>query len=383
MNSKKIIRKLSDIVNQIDDEILQEKYDDTKNIIEIVAKFIKTKKLMIYGGYALNQLLPKKYKFYKTYTINDYDCFSKNAKDDALELAKMLKNNGYKYIKVRRALHDNTYKVLVNFVQILDITQISPELYDNFLQIHYDDKTTSVYKYYKETYCIVPFILLMANLHFELARPTASHHRWEKIYLRSLFLPKLIKSTKVRKSCDYNVPDKIIRYVKKKKLLIVSSHALKYYDLCGIQDDTFMILTTDLENTKDDLIKLGNASVEYDDRYPTIIGENYTIKFLDNFKVKVIDVQHNCYSTIKRDGLMIGSIDTIMYFACCMWLINHISGNKQIGILQQIYNLEHDIYNKYSMVPDIRLSKQCYGVIYSLQDILKDKWKKKQTIQYF
>ena len=80
---------------------------------------------------------------------------------------------------------------------------------------------------------------------------------------------------------------------------------------------------------------------------------------------------------------MIGSIDTIMYFACCMWLINHISGNKQIGILQQIYNLEHDIYNKYSMVPDIRLSKQCYGVIYSLQDILKDKWKKKQTIQYF
>ncbi len=378
---------LSQIVNQIDDEQLEQKYKSTKDIIDIVAKFIKKKKLLIYGGYALNLLLPKKYKFYKMYTINDYDCFSKNAKEDALELAKILKKSGYEYIKVRKALHDNTYKVLVDFVQILDITQIPPDLYDKYLNIHYDEKKTYVYKYYKDSYSIVPFILLVANLHFELARPTASYYRWEKIYSRSLLLPKLMRKSRIdTKPCACNIPEKVIKYVKRKKIPIVSSHALKYHDLDGIFQcqDCFIVLSKDYENTKNDLIKLGGIFVEFDDRYKSFVGENYTVQFSDNFVIKIFDVQHNCFSTIKADdGLMIGSVDTVMYFICCIWILNHIDGKSKYSDLQQIYNLEHMIYNKYALHPEKRLSKTCYGITYSLKDMLKDKWKMKQTVQYF
>ena len=63
---------------------------DIKKIITILENFLKSKPLICYGGTAINNILPKQDQFYnKDLEIPDYDFYSKNALDDAIELANL------------------------------------------------------------------------------------------------------------------------------------------------------------------------------------------------------------------------------------------------------------------------------------------------------
>ena len=69
---------------------------DIKNIINIVEQFIIKKKLICYGGTAINNIISAEDQFYdKTLEIPDYDFFSDNAMEDAIELADIYYNHGY------------------------------------------------------------------------------------------------------------------------------------------------------------------------------------------------------------------------------------------------------------------------------------------------
>jgi hypothetical protein len=175
---------IQDIVESLNDEILQQNYENSKVLLETVGDFIadKKNKLQLYGGYAINLLLAPEHKIYKDNTINDFDCFSPNALKTANKLALHLQKKGFKYIKIRKAMHNNTYKVYVNFITVLDITQIDKDLFNNFQKMANEEKKTSIYKYYTDRYQLAPYVFLMSNLHFELSRPKASYFRWEKIY---------------------------------------------------------------------------------------------------------------------------------------------------------------------------------------------------------
>ena len=319
MSSKNIMN----IVNEIDYEILKKQYYDTKDIMKIVGGFIKKKKLLIYGGYALNLLLPKKDKFYKDFTINDYDCFSTDAKNDALELAEKLKKMNYEFIKVRKALHENTYKVYVNFIQIIDITQMSADIYDAFFKIHKDEIKTSIYKYYTEKYNIVPFVFLISNLHYELARPISSYYRWDKVYNRLLLIRDKINLSQVQKNInkiEFNIDNKILNYVKKKRLPIVNEWALQLHDvkLKHMTPHNYIIfLCKDINKIKNEISKQYNSKelhVSKDMNMANLIGDNLVFKIKDNIICQAINVGNDCLSITKKKRYIIGSVDKIMYF---------------------------------------------------------------------
>ena len=60
---------------------------EVKRIIGIVENFIRSNKLICYGGTAINNILPKQDQFYNTdIEIPDYDFFSWNALTNAKEL---------------------------------------------------------------------------------------------------------------------------------------------------------------------------------------------------------------------------------------------------------------------------------------------------------
>ena len=120
---------LEEIIKQIEVKKLKDLYINYVDILNIVSEYIVNKKLLLYGGLAINLLLPKKYQFYKEYTLNDFDCYSNNAYKDIMELSKILKERGVKYIKVRRAIHKETYRIYVNRKQIIDITNIRNSVY--------------------------------------------------------------------------------------------------------------------------------------------------------------------------------------------------------------------------------------------------------------
>ena len=85
---------------------------EVQKLIEIVEKFLRKKKTVCYGGTAINNILPTEDQFYdKNIEIPDYDFFSPNAMEDAVELANIYAKAGYKEIEAKSGVHKGTYKV--------------------------------------------------------------------------------------------------------------------------------------------------------------------------------------------------------------------------------------------------------------------------------
>ena len=103
---------------------------DLPNPFSVVVEFIKEKGLKLYGGQALHEHL-KKFKagFYKKYSpaFPDYDVFLLNSWEHAKELANRLYDMGFHFSEAKGSILNDeghqTYKVSVDMVYILDLTQ--------------------------------------------------------------------------------------------------------------------------------------------------------------------------------------------------------------------------------------------------------------------
>ena len=86
-----------------------------KEIISIVEDFLRDKKLICYGGTAINNILPAEDQFYdKSIEIPDYDFYSPDAVNDAKELADIYHKKGFDSVEAKAGVHFGTYKVFVN-----------------------------------------------------------------------------------------------------------------------------------------------------------------------------------------------------------------------------------------------------------------------------
>jgi len=150
-----------------------------KKIISIVEEFIADKKLVCYGGTAINNILPEDAQFYnKDIELPDYDFYSDNALDHAKELADIYYKAGYEDVEAKSGVHHGTYKVFVNFTGIADITQMEPAL---FKAITRDAIIKKGIRY------APPDFLRMA-MYLELSRPDGDVSRWEKVQKRLVLL---------------------------------------------------------------------------------------------------------------------------------------------------------------------------------------------------
>jgi hypothetical protein len=154
---------------------------EIKKMISIVEQFIRYKKSIVYGGTALNNILPEDDQFYnKELEIPDYDFYSPTALDDAKELADIFFENGFEDCEAKSGMHHGTYKVYVNFIPIADITYLAPEIY-NALRKEAIDKNGILY---------TPANFLRMSIYLELSRPAGDVERWNKVYDRLLLLNK-------------------------------------------------------------------------------------------------------------------------------------------------------------------------------------------------
>lgn len=155
--------------------------EEVQKIIRIVERFLRKKKLVCYGGTAINNILPANDQFYnKEIEIPDYDFFSANALDDAKELADIYLSEGYRDIEAKSGVHHGTYKVFVNFIPVADITFIPKELFKAIQQ-----KGIKI----NGIYYAPPDYLRMA-MYLELSRPKGDVSRWEKVLKRLTLLNK-------------------------------------------------------------------------------------------------------------------------------------------------------------------------------------------------
>lgn len=165
--------------------------EETQKIIKLIEKFLINKKLVCYGGTAINNILPESEQFYnKDIEFPDYDFFSPNALEDAKTLADIYYKEGFTDVEAKAGVHHGTYKVYVNFIPVADITLMDKELYKAVFKesikvagIHY-----------------APPNYLRMSMYLELSRPKGDLSRWEKVLKRLTLLNKFypLKAT----DCD-------------------------------------------------------------------------------------------------------------------------------------------------------------------------------------
>jgi hypothetical protein len=148
---------------------------EVKHIIGIVENFIRSKKLICYGGTAINNILPKQDQFYnKDVEIPDYDFYSWDALNNAKELVDIYVKEGFVEVEAKSGQHHGTYKVFVNFIPVADISYIPKELF-NALKKEAIRVAGILY---------APPNFLRMGMYLELSRPEGDVSRWEKVLKR-------------------------------------------------------------------------------------------------------------------------------------------------------------------------------------------------------
>jgi hypothetical protein len=181
IQQKKISKSGDDIVS----------YDDPAKY-RIVRKFISDKGLKLYGGAAINMYLPRKEKIYSSSSIPDYDFFSPDPWNDAVKLAQLLYDAGYKYTEVKGGIHKGTYKVYSDMWPVADITYM-PE--DDFN--HIKTRTIQGMKIIKPEQLMIDIYKQLFNI--------SKNHRWEKVASRQVLLEKWIKPLGKKFKCSENI----------------------------------------------------------------------------------------------------------------------------------------------------------------------------------
>jgi hypothetical protein len=162
---------------------------EIQEMIKIVEIFLKKKRLICYGGIAINNILPSDDQFYNRETeIPDYDFFSPNAMHDAKELADIYFSKGYTEVEAKAAQHIGTFKVFVNFIGVADITDVPRAL---FQVIQKDSIVIEGIHYVSANF-------LRMGIYKELSNPEGDSSRFEKIYKRLLLINKYYPITDLR-----------------------------------------------------------------------------------------------------------------------------------------------------------------------------------------
>ena len=364
------------LVNQ-QEQKKQKKHKYTKpDLFVQIESFIQDKKLIGYGGTAIHHALPKSYQFYHTSDLPDYDFFSTHAMEDIRELADKL-SVSFQHVEVKPAMFHGTYKLFVNYLPLVDMTQIEPELFhslwiDSFCRkkIHY-----------------VPYNYLRMSIYQELSRPLGDVSRWTKIFKRLELLnthqPFLIRKcdvTPVRTETNPYLKDLATRL---KSYVLLGDYAMYYWQELFpasyryAQQDTLFVLSETIEEI---WALLKGFSVTYT-LYENKLAKVYEI-YIDQLPMLYVILTDSCMNYNLYKGRKIASYDTTLstYFALSYMSIKHLVKSRLLSycyLLLQIQE-EHPLMKRFSL--------PCYGTQQTFEDIRKKRdqyFKERKHKSYF
>ena len=213
-----------------------------KNIIEIVEQFLRDRKLICYGGTAINNILPLEDQFYdKKVELPDYDFYSPDPLKDAKDLADIYYNNGYEEVEAKAGMHPGTFKVFVNYIPVADITYLVDDIYKNIKK-----RAIVVDNIY-----YTPVNYLRMSMYLELSRPQGDVSRWEKVLKRLSLLNKHYPLK--GKNCNKEEIQRLFQYGTKKTIVNANASS-KGTSKANSISITQSILSNTNSNTKNELL---------------------------------------------------------------------------------------------------------------------------------
>jgi len=170
--------QIEELAEQKETEFDKVNYEKYSGVYTIAIRFFKKQRVLLYGGLALNELLPESDKFYSKFTLPDIDVFCVNAKRMAKQLVAEYVKAGYKYAAAKEALHEGTWKVFAEGLQVADVSDVSDAIYKRLYK-----GSIRLRKGYGIR--IVSLDFLRLSLHAMLSQPY-DVHRWSKVVTRMI-----------------------------------------------------------------------------------------------------------------------------------------------------------------------------------------------------
>ncbi len=361
--------------------------DETKKIKSIVKKFIADSKGIVYGGTAINDLLPKKEQFYEyEYEFPDYDIFTPKALDMAKKRAQIFADQGFFDVEAKAGVHFGTFKVYVNKLAVIDITFLHEELYN------------AMWKRGKKINGIMysPVNFLRQACYLELSRPRGDVSRWEKVYKRLTLLnkyyPLKYNCKPVVNKCELPFCNDVKKIVKKTLLhddvVFIGAFADDFY---GNTPDKhlyqYSVVSMDSDATCKKLMKSLSAHspvLKVHEPIGELILEHYSIH-VQNVPFAFIfkPVACHSYNVIKHENMniKIGTIDTLFsYYLAFIYADRDYLDEKSILCasstlfkLQEKRRLTKGIFRRFNI--------NCYGVQKGLKDLFDEKQEMHKTLK--
>ena len=413
-----ILRAAIDKRDMIEGEKLL-KDPEVKTIITIVEEFLIKKKLVCYGGTAINAVLPPEDQFYDmSLELPDYDFFSPNALKDAKELADIYYKRGFTNVEARAGIHLGTYKVFVNFIPVADITQILPELFKSIKRTAININGINFAS---------PNFLRM-SMYLELSRPNGDVTRWEKVLKRISLLNKnyplrgqFCKDIEIQRFFD---PEKKLSKDLEEKIFYITRDTLmnqgvvffgamalqiylrnlkkfKFHKFKKIPD--FDVLSLNPKQTatilKEALVRgnIKNVTIVKKDGVGEIIAPHYEVLIKGETIVMIYEpLACHSYNVIKlsKRNVKIASIDTMLSFYLAFIHINrkYYDPNRILCMAEFLFKIQQknrlnqkgvlkrfsiDCYGKQETYESIRARKK------SMFEQLKHNRKSKEWDEYF
>ena len=384
------------------DKIKHEKEANSPTVIEMISileEFLRKKKCVCYGGTAINNILPKEAQFYnRDIELPDYDFYSKNALDDAKELADIYFKEGFTDVEAKAGQHHGTFKVYVNYMPIADLTNIPKEIY-NALKKESLRVAGILY---------APPNFLRMSMYLELSRPAGDTSRWEKVLKRLTILNKHYPLASIncndvdfqREMEDQTYEDEIYDTVQNtlvnQSVIFFGGYAISLYSeymphnlqkkFEKIAD--FDVLSNDPETTAEIIkerlkdINIKNVKIIKRNAVGEIVPEHYEIK-VGNDSIVFIYKPIGCHSynviSHKGQSVKIATIDTMLSFYLAFLYTNRpyytefsdriLCMSKFLFEVQQKNRLEQKGVLR-------RFSISCYGHQDSIEELRAEKAEK-------
>ena len=370
---------------------------EVKRMIAIVEQFLRKKKLICYGGTAINNILPQNDKFYmEGVDVPDYDFFSTDALADSKELADIYARQGFADVQAKAGVHPGTFKVFVHFIPVADVTQLDARIFAKV-------QTEAILR--DGLYYAPPNFLRM-SMYLELSRPLGDVSRWEKVFKRLLLLNahyplKNRDCQHVNFMRDFEDPKNIgqeqtaYTVVKaaaiKLGLVFIGGYASSLYgkylpaneqtQIQRIPDFDLLALNPLAAAThiKAALTKAGfmNVKVNKMDNVGELLPVHYYVT-IEADTVCFIYETDGCrsYNTLKvnKQSVKIGTIDTLLHYFLAFIYSNrdYYEHDRLMCMAEYLFNVQ--LKNKLAQKGLLkRFSLSCYGTQHSLLDMRRDR----------
>ena len=396
------LKKIEQIANKIakDDENIQ--YEKYKSIFDLAIKYIKTKRILLYGGMAINDLLPAKDKIYSADILPDIDIFSENGKKQADAIVQHFIQKGFNKntTNYTEALHEGTYKVYIDSLQVFDITTISKRAFKRLTENSV--RGDSGIKVVNPQFLRLSLHMMMSQSH--------DAHRWEKVFKRLIifykyFPPKeclskmaLPKSTAKSANNDsftqlHYIPEELIdnvyNFLKDKDYVLFGIHEiLKYltnYSGKGYLPANSKVAPVQIIANNNNILDIAHNLVKYlnvhslsiSQLYPKdeFISNHILIKYKNHPCIEIYEAP-TCMTYVEYNNHRIASIHTIIRMYLSMVLSTYDHFETENHSLECLVNILTIIQQKMS---DSRkkifqqLLSKCYGPFQGLVTLRRER----------